>query len=103
MTARSPAAAAPVISEAAHVAVLVRLKREVLDPQGRAVQRALTELGLGTVRDVRVGKLVELQLERAGRSDADLRAAVNGMAARLLANPVLEDFEVVVRGCLEMK
>lgn len=80
----------------ARVVVLVRLKSEVLDPQGRAIRRALAERGLGSVQEVRVGKLLELQLERDGRSDAELRAAVAEMAERLLANPVLEDFEVVI-------
>lgn len=76
--------------------VYVRLKREVLDPQGDAIRRALGTLGFEGVRDVRVGKLVEIELD-PGAADADkLRASLSKMAEELLANPVIEDFEVSV-------
>lgn len=76
--------------------VYVRLKREVLDPQGDAIRRALGTLGFEGVRDVRVGKLVEIELD-PGSADADkLRASLSKMAEELLANPVIEDFEVAV-------
>lgn len=75
--------------------VYVTLKREVLDPQGDAVRRALGQLGFDGVRDVRVGKLVELDLANADRAvvERDLPA----MCEKLLANPVIEDarFELV--------
>jgi phosphoribosylformylglycinamidine synthase len=72
--------------------VLVRLKTEVLDPQGDAVRRALGKLGFEGVGRVRVGKLIEIELE--GESQDDLRPRLAKMADELLANPVTEDFEV---------
>jgi phosphoribosylformylglycinamidine synthase len=72
--------------------VLVRLKGEVLDPQGDAVRRALVKLGFEGVGNVRVGKLVEIELAEA--SGSDLEARLKKMADELLANPVTEDFEV---------
>ena len=76
--------------------VLVRLKREVLDPQGRAVQRALRDMGVAGVRDVRIGKLVEIEMEPTAASgdETDLRARLGRIADELLANPVIEDYEI---------
>jgi len=75
--------------------VYVRLKKEVLDPQGDAVKRALGRLGFDGVKDVRVGKLIEIELE--GETDpAKLRASLDKMSEEMLANPVIEDFEVRV-------
>jgi phosphoribosylformylglycinamidine synthase len=72
--------------------VLVRLKAEVLDPQGDAVRRALGRLGFEGVGRVRVGKLIEIELEEAHADD--LAPRLRRMADELLANPVTEDFEV---------
>ena len=72
--------------------VLVRLKQEVLDPQGDAVRRALGRLGFEGVGRVRVGKLIEIELEEAHADD--LAPRLRRMADELLANPVTEDFEV---------
>ena len=77
--------------------VYVRLKREVLDPQGDAIRRALGTLGFEGVRDVRVGKLVEIELDPSVADAEKLRASLHKMAEELLANPVIEDFEVEVR------
>jgi phosphoribosylformylglycinamidine synthase len=66
--------------------VLIRPKAGILDPQGVAVERALPALGFAGVANVRVGRLVELEVEDA----AQLRA----MCERLLANPLVEDYEV---------
>jgi phosphoribosylformylglycinamidine synthase subunit PurS len=74
--------------------VLVRLKREVLDPQGNAVERALRTMGFGGVRDVRIGKLIELELEPGSDDDGALRTRLGRMADELLANPVIEDYEI---------
>ena len=68
----------------------VRLKKEVLDPQGEAVHRALVALGFDAVKNVRVGKLVELEL--AGDSQVSAEAQLKAMCEKLLANPVIEDF-----------
>jgi phosphoribosylformylglycinamidine synthase len=74
------------------VRVLVRLKAGILDVQGAAVKRALAGLGFDDVRGLRVGKLLELDVDAA--TEAGARARVEEMCRRLLANPVLEDFVV---------
>jgi phosphoribosylformylglycinamidine synthase subunit PurS len=71
------------------VAVDVMLKREILDPQGQAVERALPSLGFHGVSDVRIGKHVELTV-----GDGDGEQAARRMAEALLANPVIEEFSV---------
>jgi len=73
--------------------VLVRLKSEVLDPQGDAVRRALAKLGFEGVKGVRVGKLIEIELDEAA-AGGDLRSRLEKMSDEMLANPVIEDFEI---------
>ncbi len=71
------------------VAIDVLLKHEILDPQGRAVEDALPGLGYADVRDVRVGKHLELDVE-AGEDD--LAERVEAMCAGFLTNPVIETY-----------
>ncbi|HEX6306713.1 MAG TPA: phosphoribosylformylglycinamidine synthase subunit PurS [Longimicrobiales bacterium] len=69
----------------------------LLDPEGKAVQNALHSLDFNAVEDVRVGRLVRVRLH--ADSDADARRSADEMCRRLLANPVTEDYEIVlVRG-----
>ncbi len=72
------------------VRVFVTLKPGVLDPQGKAIHHALEGLGFEGVRDVRAGKLIELELEE-GAADA---AQVEDMCRKLLANTVIENFRI---------
>lgn len=76
--------------------VLVRLKEEVLDPQGDAVRRALGTLGFRGVRGVRVGKIIEIDLDdKALTGDRDaLLKNLRKMADEMLANTVIEDYEI---------
>jgi phosphoribosylformylglycinamidine synthase PurS subunit len=74
------------------VRVLVRLKPGILDVQGVAVQRALAGLGFGDVRELRVGKLIEVDVDAVGAEQA--RARVEEMCRRLLANTILEDYTI---------
>jgi phosphoribosylformylglycinamidine synthase len=67
--------------------VLIRPKAGILDPQGIAVEQALPALGFGGVTNVRVGRLVELDVEDPEQLDA--------MCQKLLANPLIEDYEVL--------
>ena len=67
--------------------VLIRPKEGILDPQGQAVERALPALGFEGVANVHVGRLVEL--------DVDSVESVPEMCERLLANPLIEDYEVL--------
>ena len=76
------------------VQVKVMPLKELLDPQGKAVLGGLSNLGLKSVSDVRVGKNVTLQVE-AGSPD-EARAIAEEASKKLLANPVMEYFEVVV-------
>lgn len=74
--------------------VIVRLKPEVLDPQGDAVRRALGRLGFEGVKGVRIGKIVEIEVD--AEHTGDLKNRLSKMADEMLANPVTEDFEVQV-------
>jgi phosphoribosylformylglycinamidine synthase subunit PurS len=74
--------------------VYVTLKREVLDPQGDAVRRALGAQGFEGVRDVRIGKLVEIELEGGDRNARERE--LSAMCEKLLANPVIEDFKLEI-------
>lgn len=76
--------------------VTVMLKAGVLDPQGKAIQHALHTLGYSGVGDVRAGKVIELQL--AETNPAKARAEAEEMARKLLANTVIESFQVAVDG-----
>jgi phosphoribosylformylglycinamidine synthase subunit PurS len=69
------------------VRVLIRPKEGILDPQGIAVERALPALGFSGVQNVHVGRLVELDVEDESQLDA--------MCQKLLANPLIEDYEIV--------
>ncbi len=74
------------------VHVRVTLRPSILDPEGQAVGHALARLGLGTVAAVRAGKHFELDVDTDDPEEAERVAGE--AAARLLANPVTEDFEV---------
>ena len=77
------------------VLVNVALKREILDPQGRAVMGALSRLGLTGVTEVRQGKQFVLNID--GDIDEAKLAQIHEIAATLLSNSVIEDFTVQVR------
>jgi phosphoribosylformylglycinamidine synthase subunit PurS len=66
--------------------VLVRPKEGILDPQGQTVERALKALGFAGVSNVRIGRMIELELDDPGR--------LPEMCDRLLANPLIEDWEI---------
>lgn len=76
------------------VVVNVRLKRGVLDPQGRAVKHALASLGFSGVQDVRVAKQIVLELE--GEDRDKICADVARMCDEILANTVIEDYEIMI-------
>jgi phosphoribosylformylglycinamidine synthase PurS subunit len=74
------------------VRVLIRLKAGILDVQGAAVQRALAGLGFADARELRVGKLIEVDVDAPTAERA--RARVDEMCKKLLANPILEDYTI---------
>jgi phosphoribosylformylglycinamidine synthase len=73
--------------------VKVRLKKGILDPQGRTVHQALEHLGYDNVKEVFVGKLIEIHFQD-GISENEAKEKAKEMAERLLANPVMESFEI---------
>jgi phosphoribosylformylglycinamidine synthase PurS subunit len=73
--------------------VHVTLKRDVLDPQGKAIQNACKSLGHASVASVRQGKLFELELE--ARDETQARGLLRELCEKLLANPVIEDHAIV--------
>ena len=75
--------------------VLVRPKQGILDPQGEAVETALEHLGF-SVSSARVGKVVDIEVEATDPAEA--RAQVEKMCEQLLANPLMESFEVEIHG-----
>ncbi len=75
-----------------HVRVMPR--GGLLDPQGQAVEHALSALGFAEAGDVRVGRAIELNVTAANRGDAEAR--VRRMCDKLLANPVTEDYLLTV-------
>ncbi|MCB1050499.1 MAG: phosphoribosylformylglycinamidine synthase subunit PurS [Acidobacteria bacterium] len=75
------------------VQVIIRLKNGVLDPQGKTAQHALQALGFQEAAQVRIGKFIELELDGANPDQVNTR--VREMCEKLLANPVIEDFEIL--------
>ncbi|MGH2748796.1 MAG: phosphoribosylformylglycinamidine synthase subunit PurS [Actinomycetota bacterium] len=75
--------------------VHVTLKPGIADPQGNVIERALPALGYRGVQNVRVGKLIQLEVDAADLDEA--RARVAEMCDKLLANPVIESYEVTIR------
>ena len=75
--------------------VLVRPKAGILDPQGEAVQSSLGHLGF-VVRKAHVGRLVELELDTTDREQA--RADIAKMCEQLIANPLIESYEITLEG-----
>jgi phosphoribosylformylglycinamidine synthase subunit PurS len=76
------------------VSVLVRPKPGILDPQGEAVENSLRHLGF-EVGEARVGRLVDLEVQAASETEA--REQVEKMCAELLANPLIESYEIELR------
>jgi phosphoribosylformylglycinamidine synthase len=74
--------------------VLVRPKAGILDPQGQAVESSLRHLGFA-VSDARVGRVVELELQTDDSAEA--RAQIERMCEQLLANPLIESYEIELR------
>jgi len=74
------------------VRVQVMLRRDVLDPQGKAIGNALAALGFAGIGEVRQGKVIELEL--AEPNPARTREQVEAMCRQLLANPVIEDYAI---------
>ena len=81
------------------VKVYVTLRESVLDPQGKAVTHSLHSLNYQEVTDVRIGKYMELTIEKSKR---DIDEVVNEICTNLLANPVIEDYRYEVEECVSL-
>jgi len=68
--------------------------KELLDPQGKAVLGGLSNLGIKSINDVRIGKHIQLSLEAASAEDA--RSIAEEASRKLLANPVMEEFSITI-------
>jgi len=75
--------------------VFITLKQGVLDPQGKAIGHALNTLGFGEVGEVRQGKVIDIDLKESDAGKA--RASLKEMCERLLANTVIEKYEIELR------
>ena len=75
-----------------HVQIKVMPLKNLLDPQGKAVQNGLSNLGITSVSDVRVGKHITLQIEAASEEEA--KAIADEASKKLLANAVMEFYEI---------
>ncbi len=76
------------------VIVNIQLKQGVLDPQGKAVHHALSSLSFDEVKSVRIGKQIVLNVD--GNDKEEVKKRVKMMSEELLANTVIEDFEIIV-------
>ncbi len=74
--------------------VLVFPRREILDPQGKAIHNALSRLDFAGVEEVRAGKAFDIHLR--GEDEADLKRQLEEMSQRLLSNPIMEDFQIEI-------
>jgi len=77
-----------------HSKILVTLRQSILDPQGKAVEHGMHSLGYGLVRNVRIGKFVELDVDARSREEAE--TVTKEVSQKLLANPVMEDFSFTI-------
>ena len=77
------------------IEIHITLKNGVLDPQGKAIERALGSLGFEGINDVRHGKFIELNLSETNKEMA--KAQAEDMCRKLLANTVIEDYRIDIR------
>ena len=75
-----------------NVQIKVMLLKDLLDPQGKAVQAGLKNLGFSSVNDVRIGKHITLQVD--ANSEDEAKALADDASKKLLANPVMEFYEI---------
>ncbi len=74
--------------------IVVTLRKSILDPQGKAVEHGVHSLGFEKVKDVRIGKFVELNVQTDNKAEAE--RITKEVCEKLLANPIMEDFHFTV-------
>ena len=75
------------------ISIVVTLKKEVLDPQGKVIQQAIKNMNLENITNVRQGKYFELELDEKKYDDA--KSKVEEICTKLLANPIIEDYKII--------
>ncbi len=76
--------------------IKVTLRKSILDPQGKAIEHSIQSLGYTSVKDTRIGKFIELKIDAA--SEGDAKKVTEEVCSKLLANPVMEDYEFEIAG-----
>ncbi|TAE74162.1 MAG: phosphoribosylformylglycinamidine synthase subunit PurS [Bacteroidetes bacterium] len=76
------------------VEINVMTKKEILDPQGKAVKLGLTNVGIDAIKDVRIGKHIILELEATDENEANQKAEIS--CKKLLANLIMEDYHYTI-------
>lgn len=71
--------------------VIIKRRPSILDPQGKAVEKGAELLGLPNIKETRIGKYIEFYVDTSGKEDAEKE--VNDYCKKLLANPIMEDYE----------
>lgn len=74
--------------------VFIRLKSEVLDPQGQAIESALKNLNENNIKNIRQGKLIEMDIEAKNVQEA--KKSIEDITVKLLANTVIEDYKIEI-------
>lgn len=74
--------------------VYIRLKTEVLDPQGQAIESALKNLGENNINNIRQGKLIEMDIEAKNKEEAEEK--IEKITKSLLANTVIEEYSIEI-------
>tara|TARA_B100001105_G_scaffold240288_1_gene218831 strand:+ start:128 stop:373 length:246 start_codon:yes stop_codon:yes gene_type:complete len=75
------------------ISIVVTLKKEVLDPQGKVIQQTIKNMNLENITNVRQGKYFELELNEKKYDDA--KSKVEEICTKLLANPIIEDYKII--------
>ena len=75
------------------ISIVVTLKKEVLDPQGKAIQQTLNGMGFDSVKEVRQGKYFDIEINE--NNEVKAKSKVEEMCKKLLANLVIEDFKII--------
>ncbi len=75
------------------ISIVVTLKKEVLDPQGKVIQQTIKNMNLENITNVRQGKYFELELDEKKYDDA--KSKVEEICTKLLANPIIEDYKII--------
>lgn len=71
--------------------IRITLRKSILDPQGKAVEHSIQSLGYKNIKDTRIGKFIELKIDAATENEA--KSVTEEICSKLLANPVMEDYD----------